>query len=169
MTHRRIRIPMLTVLAVVLALVSTLLLVPRVAGQETRTITFDVVINPDAQALLPGPGHDGVDLARGDVGSGQGAVYAAGDSAGNRLGTFYYRGVLTADAENFQTAANHLYLDAFIEIWGHGSLAVTGTVNFLGTPTYLAVTGGTGEFAMSTGQCTLVSGPFAGSWSCDIQ
>ena len=68
-----------------------------------------------------------------------------------------------------ETAANHLYAHGFVELWGQGSLAVTGTVNFLGTPTYLAVVGGTGAYAASSGQCTLISGDTTDSWSCDIQ
>jgi hypothetical protein len=173
MAQRFVRIPKQTVVAVVavvaLALIVALVLAPRASGQEPQTITFDVVINSDSQALVPAPGHDGNFPTRGDVLSGQGAVYAAGDTAGDRLGTFYYEAVATSDVENVETAANHLYAHGFVELWGQGSLAVTGTVNFLGTPTYLAVIGGTGAYAASSGQCTLISGDTTDSWSCDIQ
>src|SRR4029079_18706902 len=105
---------------------------------------------------------------RGDVLSGQGAVYASGDTGGTRIGTIYFSAVGTAELENIETAANHLYAQVFIELWDQGSLAITGTINFLGTPTYLAVTGGTGQFAMATGQCTLIAGD-TDSWSCELQ
>ena len=78
--------------------------------------------------------------------------------------------VATSDVENVETAANHLYAHGFVERGGRAVCAVTGTVNFLGTPTYLAVIGGTGAYAASSGQCTLYQRRHTtDSWSCDIQ
>jgi hypothetical protein len=163
------RVAVAVTMFALLALLATLVVVPRVSGAEPRTVTFDDVITEDSQAQIPAPGHDATGFpARGDVLSGQGAVYATGDAGGTRIGTLYYSAVGTAEPENIESAANHLYSQFFLELWGQGSLAMTGTVNFLGTPTYLAVTGGTGQFAMTTGQCTLVAGD-VDSWSCELQ
>jgi hypothetical protein len=172
MTRRLTRVPrivfVVTILAL-LALLAAVLVVPQVSGAEPRTVTFDDVITEEGLVQLPAPGHDANGFpARGDVLSGQGAVYASGDAGGTRIGTIYVSAVGTADPEYFESAANHLYGQFFIELWDQGSLAMTGTVNFLGAPTYLAVTGGTGQFAMATGQCTLIAGD-TDSWSCDIQ
>jgi hypothetical protein len=156
-----------TILAL-LAMATTVVVAPRVAGQEPRTVTFSVTVNNSTEAHIPAPGHDvGGFPARGDVLSGQGEVYAD-QTASERIGTFYFMAVGTAELENIETAANHLYLQGFVELWGQGSLVLTGTINFLGQPTYLAVTGGTGQYAMTTGQCTLVAGE-VDSWSCELQ
>src|ERR1700712_2922662 len=118
MTVRYARVPRLVFIVTafaVLTLLAAVVVVPRVAGQEPRTVAFSVTFNNTSQTQIPVPGHEAGDFpAQGDVLSGQGEVYAPDDTAGDRIGTFYFMAVGTTTLDNIETAANHLYAQGFI-------------------------------------------------------
>jgi hypothetical protein len=152
------------------ALLAALVVVPRVAGQGVNTLDFDAVMTGESfeRAVAAGndPSEEGFP-SRGDVMSAQGAVYAAGDAGGERIRTFHFFGSVTAETEHFATAANHLHVVAYIELFGRGTLAVTGVASFY-TPNTVAITGGTGSYAAARGQCTSVTIEDIDHWECTV-
>lgn len=154
----------------VLAVLTAFLLIPRAASQETRTLDLDIVFTDESFEIVPALGNQPTDeafMSRGDVLSGQGAVYAAGDAGGERRGTFYFMGTGTAEPEHFETAANHFYALGYFELFGEGTLAITGVVNF-NAPYTLTITGGTGIYAMASGQCTATATDEFDTWACEV-
>lgn len=132
--------------------ITSLLVVPRVAGQQGQTIVIDVAFDqPNIHRLAEAP--DGAWPARGEVSSGGGKIFDGDLEATEQIGEFYFIGVGTSAPEYFETAANHLFEVARFELWGQGSIDVMGTVTFRGT-SHLSITGGTGAFAMARGECT---------------
>jgi hypothetical protein len=155
----------------VIAAMAAVVIVPRVAGQEADPLDFEVVMAGDSFERAPAAGNDSSEEgfpSRGDVMSAQGAVYAAGDAGGERIGTFYFFGSVTAETEHFATAANHLYVVGHIELFDRGTLAVTGVTSFFNEST-VAITGGTGSYASASGQCTTVTIDEIDHWQCDVQ
>ncbi len=153
-----------------LALLAAMLVIPHAASQETRTLALDVVIAEESFEFIPALGNQITEetfIARGDIITGQGPVYAAGDAGGERIGTFYFMAVGTAQPEHFETAANHIYAVAHFELFGEGTLAVTGVVSFV-APSYLTITGGTGIYAMASGQCTDTPTEDLDHWECEV-
>jgi hypothetical protein len=167
------------ILPALLALLVTLLLIPRVGGQSTHTLAVDIAFTESSFGLLRDPGNQGLpaQLAplRGDIFSGQGVLHRPGQREGERLGTAYFLGVGTAAAttqQEFDAVANHFYFIMRLEHLGHGSLDLTGTVKLDGTPAYLSVVGGTGSYYGATGQCmlrTISAQPPADHVTCDLR
>jgi hypothetical protein len=151
-----------------LAVLASMAIIPRAASQETRTLSLDVARTVESIERVRAVGNASLEatmLGRGDVLSGQGAAYATGDAGGERLGTYYFTAVGTADPQHFGTASNHAFVTGYFEIFGHGTLAVSGVISFR-APSTIAITGGTGSFAAAGGQC--VQSPVEGGdhWEC---
>jgi hypothetical protein len=167
--------PALAVLAAVLA---ALLLIPRVGGQATRTVTVDVVFLPSSFSLIRAAANQQlpptVPPSRGDVIAGQGVVYRPGQTQGERVGSAYLWLVGTTAATSEQEAAaagNQFYGSFRLELLGQGSLDLTGTVNVFG-PSDLALVGGTGAYMGARGQCvleTISHGPDVDHVVCDLR
>jgi hypothetical protein len=154
----------------VLAMLAALLVIPRAASQETRTLSLDVVRTIESIERIRAVGNAGLDgavLGRGDVLSGQSVVYGAGDRGGERLGTYYFTAVGAADPEHFATAANHVFITGYFELFGQGTLAVTGVVSFR-APNTIAITGGSGTFASVSGQCMQTPVEGGDQWECQL-
>lgn len=156
--------PVVMMLSVILALgvIASVVLVPRVAGQNPRTVVVDVVFEP--QRVIPVvDGQPG----RGDIWSGGGTIYDGDLDADEPIGEFYFFGVVTGNRWD-ENAANHLFEVGRFELWGQGSLDVMGTANF-DAASYLSIVGGTGSFATARGQCTEeMVGPRRGRFTCEI-
>jgi hypothetical protein len=151
-----------------LVVLGMLAIVPRVASQDPRTLDIDVVFTFESFEIVPAVGNEPLSFPqRGDVFSGQGAVYEAGDRT-TRIGTFYFMDVGTTEARHFSTAANYMYGIGHIEIWGEGTFGATGLVTAVET-TWFAITGGTGAFAMAHGQCLYQPKEGYDHWTCEIQ
>lgn len=167
---RRRSAHVLLIIAVCAAL-AALVVVPRVAGQETDSFEFEVVMVGESFERAVSAGNDPSEEgfpSRGDIMSAQGSVYAAGDAGGERIGTFYFFGSMTAETDHFATAANHLYVVGHIELFDRGTLAVTGVASFY-TSNTVAITGGTGAYASASGQCTSVTIEDIDHWECEVR
>ena len=153
-----------------LAVLAALLVIPRAASQETHTLDLEVSYVPESAeyVLAEGSPPPGFLPARGDVWSAQGAVTAAGDAGGERVGTFYFMGVGTSMPEHVATAGNHLFATGTFEIFGQGSFVVTGVFSVTKT-SYVAITGGTGSYVGAIGQCVYTGlGEYHDRWSCEF-
>jgi hypothetical protein len=153
-----------------LAMLAALLVIPHAASQETQTVDVDVVRIVESIERVRAVGNESLDraaLGRGDVLSGQAAVYAAGDAGGERIGTYYFSAIGTADPAHFATAANHAYVSGYFELFNRGTLAVSGVISFR-APSAIAITGGTGSFATTSGQCTLTPVEGGDHWECHL-
>ena len=152
----------------VVVVLGMLAIVPRVASQDPRTLDIDVVFSFESFEIVPAVGNEPLSFPqRGDVFSGQAAVYEAGDRT-TRVGTFYFMNVGTTEAQHFATASNYMYAQGYFEFWGEGTLSATGLVPAV-EPAWLAITGGTGTFAMAHGQCLYEPNEGFDHWTCDIQ
>jgi hypothetical protein len=159
------------ILIVALIGLAALLVIPRVSGQESQTLELEIDHAEESLEVAPAYGNDPTDdtpFARGDVFSGQGAVYADGDTAGERTGTFYFMGVITAEPEYFETAANHYFGYGYFELFDAGTLSIGGVVNFNG-PYQVAILGGTGSYAGAVGHCTVTPTEAGEHWECEIR
>ena len=166
-SHTALRILVVGLLVVLAAL----LIVPRVSSEETSTLEFVVVFTEESFETVPALGNepgDGAPLGRGDLLSGQGAVYAAGDPGGERIGTWYFMGVGTAEPQHFETAANHFFASGYLELFGEGTLTITGLINFA-TPYTAVITGGSGMYAGAGGQCTPEQTEEGEVWECEVR
>ena len=149
----------------VLAILVALLIIPRAAGQDTSTLEFDIVMNRESFEVGKALGNppDPAVLARGDVRSAQGAVNVGAE----RIGTFYSIAVVTFETEHFATAANHVHVQGYFELFDQGTLAVTGVLQFTG-PSTVAVTGGTGAYIGADGQCAVTHVEGSSHWVCEL-
>jgi hypothetical protein len=161
------------VVGLLAALAVAALIAPRVAGQETRTLDLTILFTEESFEVAPAAGNPATNDVfnyRGDILSGQAALYAAADVGGERVGTFYFMAAMTADPEHFEAAANHMYAHGYFELFGEGTLAVTGLVNFAGSYT-LTITGGTGSYTGAGGDC--VTAPSEEdepeTWTCTVR
>jgi hypothetical protein len=148
-----------------LAVLAALLIIPRAAGQGTTTLEFDVVLTPESIEVAKALGNqpDPAVLARGDVRSAQGGV-RIGDE---QVGTFYSIAVVTFETQHFATAANHVHVNGSFELFGEGTLAVTGLLRFTG-PSTVAITGGTGAYVGAEGQCAVTHVVGSSHWVCEV-
>ncbi len=155
----------------ILAVLVAMLIIPRAASQETRTLDLEIVFTQESFEVAPAFGNEPSDEAfvyRGDILSGQAAVYPAGETDGERIGTFYFMAATTAEPQHAETAANHLYAQGYFELFGEGEMAVTGLVNFM-NPYSVAITGGTGSYTGAGGQCLAIPGEENETWSCQVR
>jgi hypothetical protein len=76
--------------------------------------------------------------------------------------------VVLFETEHFATAADHVYIQGYIELFGEGTLAVAGIVRFTG-PYTVAITGGTGVYSGASGQCASTPGQVPEPWVCEIR
>jgi hypothetical protein len=148
-----------------MAILVALLVIPRVAGQESSTLEFDVVTNLESFEVAKALGNppDPAVLARGDVRSAQGVVSVGAE----RIGTFYSIAVVTFETQHFATAANHVHVNGYFELFGEGTLAVTGVLRFTG-PSTVAITGGTGAYVGAEGQCSVAHVQGSSHWLCEV-
>ena len=162
--------PMQRVLVVgALAVLAALLVIPRAASQETHTLDLEVsyVAESVEFVLAEGSPPPGFFPARGDVWSAQGAVTAAGDAGGERLGTFYYMGVGTSMPEHFATAGQPSVCDRDLRDLRRGLLRDYRRFFSFTHTSYAAITGGTGRYAGMSGQRVYTAlGELHDAWSC---
>ena len=150
---------------------TAIVLVSQASGQETRTLDVELVFTEESFEVARAVGNeidgDGF-AARGDILSGQAAVYRAGATDGERIGTFYFMASTTAEPQHAETAANHLFAQAYFELFGEGTLAVSGLVNFM-KPYTTTLTGGTASYSGAGGTCIATPGEETETWSCTVR